>query len=70
MIMGPGDDTLRALARQHWKFQIPAILNQAEIEAPHNTQLSDTLQGAKDNSEGRLLINILLSCIELLFQLS
>jgi len=47
-----GSDTLRALSKEHWITMCPKILQQAQLEAPHNLRVSNTLDAAKNNTEG------------------
>lgn len=49
-----GDDKLRSISKERWVSQIPAIISQAQVEAPHRTRISDML--SKD--EGNQLHNV------------
>lgn len=46
------DGNLIAIAKERWRSQIPAIIDQAKIEAPHNTRLSNILQDLQSD-EGK-----------------
>lgn len=45
-------DNLRALSKERWRSHLAAIMDQAEIEAPHNKAISDILKDIKDESTG------------------
>lgn len=48
-----GSDTLRALSKERWRSHLAAIMDQAEIEAPHNTAVSDILKDMDACSKGK-----------------
>lgn len=54
-----GNSTLRQLSKERWRSHLAAIMDQAEIEAPHNTGLSSALLDVGDNTEGIIIQNII-----------
>ncbi len=44
-------EKLQPTARERWELKIPAILEQAKVEAIHKSSISDILQEFDDDSE-------------------
>ena len=47
-----GESNASSIAKERWNLQLPGIVKQANVEALQHSDVSQLLQGSKDNISG------------------